>query len=75
MKTAYIVYWDSNHNVVSQPIMHAETVYPIGLIQAIKTFAPVNAVGCNFLIEYADGNMSNHLIWDFRSQRGSDFDL
>ena len=75
MKTAYIVYWDSNYNVISQPIMHAETVYPIGLIQAIKVFAPVNAVGCNFQIEYADGNISNHLIWDFRSQRGSDFDL
>ena len=75
MKTAYIVYWDLNYNVISQPVMHAETVYPIGLIQAIKVFAPANAVGCNFSIEYADGNMSNHLIWDFRSQRGSDFDL
>lgn len=75
MKTAYIVYWDLNYDVISQPIIHAETVYPIGLIQSIKVFAPANAVGCNFLIEYADGNMSNHLIWDFRSQRGSDFDL
>ena len=75
MKTAYIVYWDLNYNVISQPVMHAETVYPIGLIQAIKVFAPANAVGCNFIVEYADGNTSNNLIWDFRSQRGSDFDL
>lgn len=75
MKTAYLVYWDKNRDVISQPIMHAETVYPIGLIQAIKVFAPANAVGCNFVIEYADGNTTNHIVWDFRSQKGSDFDL
>ena len=75
MKKAYIIYWDTNYNVVSQPVMHAETVYPIGLIQAVKAFAPVNAVGCNLTIEYADGKSSHPIVWDFRSQKGSDFDL
>lgn len=75
MKKAYIVYWDSNYNVISQPVMYAETMYPIGLIQAIKVFAPANAAGCDFTIEYADGNLSNLCIWDFTSQRGSDFDI
>lgn len=55
---AYVVYWDAHKNIISQPTIHAETVYPLSLIDSIRAFRPEFAKGCNVDFEYADGTLS-----------------
>ena len=61
----FCVYWDCEHNVISKPIMWAETLYPVPLTEAVRIFKPEFAAGCTAQFEYVDGNLTNPIIYKF----------
>lgn len=62
---AYIIYWDYKHRVILEQTMHAETLYPLNIIEAIKVFAPNGAAGANVDFQLVDGNFTNTLVIEF----------
>lgn len=55
---AHVVYWTNDFTIINQVTIHAETVYPLSLIDSIRAFRPEFAKGCNVNFEYADGTLS-----------------
>jgi hypothetical protein len=62
---AYVVYWGIEHEVIKRVTMHAETLYPLNLIQSIFTFKPDMAIGANVTFEYVDGTMTPVTVFRF----------
>lgn len=58
VKRMHVVYFDNNHNVLQEPTIWAEAVYPLTLIQALFAFKPEMAIGANVTFEYADGTFT-----------------
>ena len=54
---AYVVYSDSKRNVLQECIIHAETVYPLSLMNAISGFRPEFTTAAVINFEYADGTV------------------
>lgn len=55
---AYVVYSDSERNVLQECTIHAETVYPLSLMNAISGFRPEFATAAVINFEYIDGTTS-----------------
>lgn len=49
---AYVVYFDREYKVIQEVTIHSETVYPLSLIDAIRTFRPDMSIGCNVTFSY-----------------------
>lgn len=64
VKKMYVVYFDNNHNVLQEPTIWAETVYPLTLIQALFAFKPEMAIGANVTFEYVDGTLTDLHIFE-----------
>lgn len=54
---AYVVYSDSKRDVLQQCVIHAETVYPLSLMNAISGFRPEFTKVAVVNFEYADGTL------------------
>lgn len=61
---AYILYWDTEHRLISEQTMYQETLYPISLIDAIRVFAPEMAAGANVTFEYPDGTLTKTTVFE-----------
>ena len=55
---AYVVYFDSEYNVIQYATIHAETVYPLNLIDSIRTFRPDMSIGCNVTFSYPTNTLT-----------------
>lgn len=55
---AYVVYSDSERNVLQECTIHAETVYPLSLMNAITGFRPEFTTAAVINFEYVDGTIS-----------------
>ena len=49
---AYVVYFNGEYDVVQEATIHAETVYPLSLIDSIRMFRPDTSIGCNVTFTY-----------------------
>lgn len=55
---AYVVYSDSESNVLQECTIYAETVYPLSLMGAISGFRPEFTTAATITFEYVDGTIS-----------------
>jgi hypothetical protein len=62
---AYVSYWNSSLDVISNITVDAETVYPLTLPQAILGFRPELAEGANVIFESVDGSHSTVNVFKF----------
>ena len=62
---AYVVYWNCEHRVICERIVHAETVWPLTLVEAIIAFRPEFARGVNINFQFIDGTFSATNVMEF----------
>lgn len=62
---AFVVYFDSDREVISEVTMHAETLWPISLTRAIKIFKPELASGAIVNFESITGELSETVVYRF----------
>ena len=62
---AYIVYWDCEYRAICERVVHAETVWPLTLVEAIIAFRPEFARGANINFQFIDGTFSATNVMEF----------
>ena len=62
---AFVVYWDCEHRVIKKCTVHAETVWPLTLVEAIIVFRPEFAKGANMNFQFIDGTTSVTNVMEF----------
>jgi hypothetical protein len=62
---AYVVYWNCEHRIIKECVIHAETVWPLTLPEAISGFRPEFAKGANVNFQFVDGTFSITNIMKF----------
>lgn len=62
---AHVMYWDSKANMISECTIHAETVYPLTLPQAILAFRSEKAKGATVTFEFVGGRQSITNVFKF----------
>lgn len=61
----FVVYWDCEYRVIKQSVIHAETVWPLTLVEAIIAFRPEFARGANVNFQFVDGTSSITNVIEF----------